>query len=202
MQKWRKVLLVGLLIMSIIGGLIGFAMGKSGIGEVKVWANIDMFSLFMLILLMIMVVCMIVDIYGIHKSKKQFGHAKFNVMIKTRKRSRNILIFLVLDTIFIFGMLLKSSDMHMLPLGGMVLIITLIQGLHYKASNGINEDGILYWGIYHSWNDIKSYKIENETLLEMNVLSKSCGFEYNNEIKFNFDKKDKADIEEFLVERL
>ena len=90
----------------------------------------------------------------------------------------------------------------LLPLCFMILIITLIQGFHYKAANGIGENGILHWGIYHSWNDVKSYKIENETVLEMNVLCKSCGFKYNNEIKFDFDKKDKDDIERFLAERL
>ena len=89
MQKWRKVLLVSIFIMAIIGGLIGFSMAKSGIKKVKVLANIDMFGIFMLILLIIIVICMIVDIHGIYKSKKQFGTAKFKVIIKTRKRLRN-----------------------------------------------------------------------------------------------------------------
>jgi len=31
MQKWRKVLLEGIFIMAIIGGFVGFAMGKFGI---------------------------------------------------------------------------------------------------------------------------------------------------------------------------
>jgi len=77
-----------------------------------------------------------------------------------------------------------------------------MHGLHYKANNGISENGILHWGIYHNWNDVKSYKIENETLLVMNILSKSFGFKYNNEIKFNFDREFKDNIESFLAERL
>jgi hypothetical protein len=36
----------------------------------------------------------------------------------------------------------------------------------------------------------------------MNVLSKLFGFKYNNEIKFNFDREFKEDIESFLAERL
>jgi len=202
MQKWRKVLLVSIFIMAIIGGLIGFAMAKSGIGKEKVLANIDMFGIFMLILLIIIVICMIVDIHGIYKSKKQFGTAKFKVIIKTRKRLRNILIFLVLDTIFVFGMFLNSPDMHTLPSCFMILILTLMQGLHYRVENGIGENGVLHYGQYHDWNDVKSYEIRDETLLEMNVLGKSCGFKYNNKIKFDFDKKDKADMERFLAERL
>jgi len=202
MQKWRKVLLVSLFIMAIIDGLIGFAMAKSGIGKVKVFANIDMFSLIMLILLIFIVVCMTLDIHGIFKSKNQFGPAKFKVMIKTRKRLRNVLIFLVLDTICEFGIFLYSTDMHMLPLCFIILLFTLIQIFHYKVDNGIGENGILHWGVYHSWTDVKSYKIDNEPSLEINILSKSFGFKYKNKIKFDFDKKDKDNIERFLAERL
>lgn len=46
------------------------------------------------------------------------------------------------------------------------------------------------------------YKIQNETLLEMNVLAELCGFKYDNKIKFNIDKNDKNDIEIFLSEKL
>ncbi|MCD2346171.1 DUF5673 domain-containing protein [Clostridium guangxiense] len=75
-------------------------------------------------------------------------------------------------------------------------------GGHYRAGNGIGENGILSFGVYHSWKDVKSYEIQNETLLEMNVLIKSCGFRYDNKIKFDFDKKGKNDIEIFLSEKL
>lgn len=202
MQEWRKVLLVGLFIMSIIGGLIGFFMAKSGMGKVNIWADVDVFTIFMLILLAIAFISIIIDIYRMHKSKIKFGYVKFKLMIKTRKRARNIFIFLILDTIFIFGLFLNSPTMHMFPLVVMILIQTFMHGLHYKANNGISENGILHWGIYHNWNDVKSYKIENETLLVMNILSKSFGFKYNNEIKFNFDRELKDDIESFLSERV
>lgn len=36
----------------------------------------------------------------------------------------------------------------------------------------------------------------------MNVPIKSCGFRHDNKIKFDFDKKDKNDIEIFLSEKL
>lgn len=77
-----------------------------------------------------------------------------------------------------------------------------MHGFRYRVDNGIGENGILHWGEYHSWNDVKSYKFENEKIIEMDVVSKLFGFKYNNEIKFEFDKKDRDDIERFLVERL
>ena len=202
MQKWRKVLIAVLFVMSIIGGVIGFVMAKSGIGKLNIWADVDVFTLFMLILLVIAFIGIIIDVYGMHKSKIKFGYAKFELMIKTRKRLRNIFIFLIIDTIFVLGLFLDSPTMHMFPMVVIILIQTFMHGIHYKVNNGISENGILHWGIYHNWNDVKSYKIENETLLEMNVLSKVFGFKYNNEIKFNFDRELKDDIESFLSERV
>lgn len=145
---------------------------------------------------------MIVDIYNIYKSKKQFGCAKFKLMPSTRKGLKNVLIFLAIDTMFIFGIFFIVSDMDLFPLCIIMLILTLMQGGHYRAGNGIGENGILSFGVYHSWKDVKSYEIQNETLLEMKVLIKSCGFKYDNKIKFDFDKKDKDYIEMFLSEKL
>ncbi|WP_297423054.1 DUF5673 domain-containing protein [Clostridium sp.] len=202
MQKWRKALIIFTLVMAIIGGLIGFAMGKTGLGKVKILGNLDVFSIFMFSLLVFMVGCLAFDIYKIHQGKKKFGNIKFEVTLKTRKRLRNVLIFFIVDTIFEFILFFTSIDMHILPACFMILLLTLMWTIHYITGDGISENGILHWGMYHSWSDIKSYKVENETLLEMNVLSKTFGFKYNNEIKFNFDREFKEHIESFLVEKL
>lgn len=204
MQKSRKIFIVLLFIAVIIGGFVGFAMGKYKLAEIKVLGSLDVFGLFMLVLLIIVFIIMIADIYNTYKSKKQFGYAKFKLIPSARKRTRNALIFLAIDTIFIFGIFLIVPDMDMglLPLCFMMSILTLIQWVHYRAGNGIGENGILSFGVYHSWKDVKSYKIENETSLEMNVLIKSCGFKCDNKIKFDFDKVDKDHIEMFLSEKL
>lgn len=204
MQKWRKVFLVFLFIAAIIGGVVGFAMAKYKMFKIKVLGSFDVFGLFMLGLLVIVFIIMIVDIYNIYKSKKQFGYAEFKLIPSARKRIRNVLIFLIVDTIFIFGtfLIVPDIDMTTFPLCFMMLILTLIHGIHYRAGNGLGENGVLSFGVFHSWLDVKSYKIKNETSLEMNVLIKSCGFKYYNKIKFDLDKKDKYNIEMFLSERL
>lgn len=204
MQKSRKVFLVLFFIALIIGGFVGFAIGKYKIAKIKVLGSLDVFGFFMLGLLIIVFIIMLVDIYNINKSKKQFGYAKFKLIPSTRKRVRNGLIFLVIDTIFIFVIFFSvpNMDMDPFPLCLMMLILTFIQGVHYRAGNGIGENGILSFGNYHSWEHIKSYKIENETLLEMNVLVNTCGFKCANKIKFDFDKVDKNAIEMFLSEKV
>lgn len=202
MQKWEKFLLISLFILAILGGLIGFAITESGIGEMKVLTNIDVSSLLALILLTIVITCAIFDTYETFESQKQFGTAKFEVTLNTRNRFRNVLIFLALVTIFEFGAFLYSIDIEILPSLFITLILNLIFAFHSMINNAIGENGILHWGIYHSWNDIKSHNIENENLLEMNVINNFFCFEYNCVIKFDFDEKDKEDIEKFLVDKL
>lgn len=202
MQKWEKFLLISLFLLAIIGGFIGFAINESGIGEMKVLANTNISSLVAFILLVIVIACAIFDIYETFESKTEFGTTKFEVTLNTRNRFRNILIFLSLIAIFEFGAFLYSLDTQILPSFFITLILTFIFAFHNRVNNGINENGVLHWGIYHSWNDIKSHNIENENLLKLTVLNKFFCLEYNYAIKFNFFEKDKIDIEKFLAEKL
>lgn len=202
MQKWEKFLLASLFILAILGCLLGFAITKTGIGEVKVLADIDLFGLIELILLIIVVICTIFDIYETYEIKNQFCNTEFKVIMNTKNRFRNILIFLVLLSVFELGTFLKSIDMYMLPLFFITLILTYMFAFHNKLANCINDNGILYWGIYYSWEDVKSYKIKNQILLEMNIINNFFSFEYNNIIKLNFAEEDKAAIEEFITKKL
>jgi len=92
--------------------------------------------------------------------------------------------------------------MHILPLCFITLILILLLVFHNRGDNGISENGILYCGIFHSLDDIESYKVEDELLLEINIVVDFFWFKYNNLVKFNFDEKDKDGIEFFLAERL
>jgi len=202
MQKWEKNLLIILLILAILGALLGFAITKSEIGQVKFLANIDIFGFMELALLIISIVCAIFDIYEIHSSKNQLGTSKFNLIITTRNRFRNLLILFILIIIFELAVFIYSTDMYILPLFFITLILILLLVLHNRVDNGINENGILYCGIFHSLDDIESYKVEDELLLEMNIVVDFFWFKYNNLVKFNFDEKDKDGIEVFLAEKL
>lgn len=193
MTRLRKVLFVTILISMLIGGLIGL-----GVGKIRVIGDIDVFGIFMLSSLIIVFISAIYDIYKIFKSQKQFGITKFKVIPSTRNKSRNILFFLVLETIFIFAISLISEEYKTLPLAFSILILTIISGLHGFGNNGINEEGVLYCGVYYSWSNIKHYKVESETLLEIIISYKLFGKKIDNIIRFNFDSKHKDDINDFL----
>lgn len=202
MQKWQKLLLIILCILAVFGGLIGFIITNSGIGDVKVFSNLDVFGLIELILLIISIVCGILDIYETHESKNEFGIPKYNLIIKTKNKLKTIIILFVLTSIIELIIFINLLDIHILPLLFITIILALILVFRNMSSNGLGENGILYCGIYHNWEDVKSLKIQDETLLEMNILINFFGFEYNNIVKFNFDEKDRSDIEIFLKERL
>ncbi|WP_297420294.1 hypothetical protein [Clostridium sp.] len=198
MPKLRKVLFIISFISMLIGGFVGFFMVKSGVGKIRVIADIDIFSIFMLFLLIIVTISAIYDVYKISKSQKQFGITKFTVIPNTRNRSRNILVFLILDTILVFAISLISREYKTLPLAFIVLISTIISGLHGFGNNGINENGVMYCGVYYSWSNIKYCRVESETLLEIIVSRKLYGRRWDDIIKFNFDSKHKDDINNFL----
>jgi hypothetical protein len=202
MQKWQKNLLIILIILAILGVLLGFAITNSEIGQVKFLANIDILGFLELALLLISIICGTLDIYEIYYSRSQLGTAKFNLILTTSNRLRNLLIFFVVIIILELIVFINSFDMHILPLCFITLILILLIIFHNKFDNGINENGILYFGIFHSLDDIESYNIEDELLLEMNIVVDFFWFKYNNLVKFNFDEKDKDGIEVFLEEKL
>lgn len=202
MKKRNKVVLIIIFIASVIGGIIGFAMGKSGIGKIKVIADVDVFNIFMLCLLVICVIASVYDVCKIYKSKKQFGITKFIVIPSTRKRSRNFFVFLILDTMLVFAISLSSGDYKTLTSGFMCLTMTIISGLHGFGKNGIGENGVLYCGVYYTWQKIKYGKVENETLIEIIAANKLFGKKYDNIIRFNFDSKEKASINSFFLEKI
>lgn len=199
MQKWEKFLLLSLLILAILGGLIGFAMTKSGLGDLKILFNIDIFGLLELTLLIIVIICAIFDIYETYENKKDFDTVKFKVMISARNRLRNILIFLILVSFIELGLFSNPVDMYMLPLFFITLILTAIFAFHNEIDNGISDNGILHWGIFYTFDDVKSYSVENETLLKMTVTNNFFGFKYYNIIKFDFDKNNAEDMKKFLA---
>lgn len=202
MEKWEKFLLISLFILAILGGLMGFTITESGIGKMKVLANIDISNLITLISLIIVIACTIFDIYETFDSKKQFGVSKFEVTLNIRNKFRNILIFLALILLFEFGVFLYSIDLQILPLFCITLILTLIFAIHSMLNNGIGENGVLHWGIFHSWNDITFFSMKDENLLKLSVVNNFFCFKYNYVIKFDFDETENEDIEKFLTEKL
>lgn len=202
MQTWKKFLLISLLIIAVVGALIGFIITKSGLGDVKILTNINIFTLIVLLLLLIAVTCGIFDAYETYESKQQLGDSKFGVKMQKINIFIASIVFLALVTLFEFGVFIESADINILLICFITLTLTLIFIIHSYIDNGFNENGLLHWGIFHSWADMQSYDISNDNLLKIIVINNFFTFEYSYIIKFNFYEKDKDEIEEFLSQVL
>ncbi|WP_238916738.1 hypothetical protein [Clostridium sp. YIM B02555] len=202
MQKWQKVFLVILFILAFLGAIIGFIMTYSGFGQINVFAEIDILGFFELILLFVAIICGIVDIYEIYDCIKLFGAKKFKLVLTTKNRLNYILVFFAAISLLEFGELITSKDMHLLPLLFITLILTTLFIIHVRSENGLSDNGIIYCGIYHNLADIKSYRIINNTILELNILINFFWFEYTNIIKFNLSEGDKNNVENFLTKKM
>jgi hypothetical protein len=73
--------------------------------------------------------------------------------------------------------------------------------MHSKAVNVIGEKGICYWGVYHSWNKIKSYEI-TENILKLKFEGKLLRKDYTSEMILFFDIKEKDNISDFLISKI
>lgn len=202
MQKWEKFLILILLILALLGTLIGFTLTKFGIDKIKILADIDVFGLFEILLLIIVIFCAIFDIYETYECNNQFINSKVKVIAKSKTTFRNIFIFFIFLCILELGIFFYSFDIYILPLLFINLILTSMIFYHNSINDCINDDGLLYWGIYYNWNYINSYKLEEKTLLKINLINMFFIFEYNSEIQFNFDLEYRNDIEKLISENL
>ncbi|WP_297429270.1 DUF986 family protein [Clostridium sp.] len=202
MQKWEKYLLIILFILGILGSLIGFILTKSGIGNLEIFKNIDIFSFLELFLLALANACAIFDIYETYNGRNELGSVMFSITLNNKDKLIYVLIVLIFINIFEFGVFLYSPDAYIPPLLCMTMLLTFIIAFHNKAGNVIGENGVLHWGIYYSWEDIESLNIENDTLLKVNLINVFFGFEYTHIVKFDFTKSDKEDLKNFLDSKL
>lgn len=66
--------------------------------------------------------------------------------------------------------------------------------VHSLIPNGINEKGIIHWGVFHPWDDIDSYSFTDKYLV---ITLKSN----NKKITFIVAKEDKEMVKNFLKEK-
>ncbi len=202
MQKWRRVLLAGLLIAAVIGGILGFFMAKSGSWKDNVIGSINGFDLFMFSFVVIVLICEIIDIYSVNKGKRQFGSVKFSVAIQSAKRLKKVFIILVVISVAEFIGFAFSPTLAIFSLCMMASMLTVRYGIHNHSSNAIGENGICQWGVFHQWEKVKSYEIKDGNLLNVKIVQRVLWLKYDNEIKLLINTNEKEEIDEYLTDRI
>ncbi|AIS53452.1 hypothetical protein TKV_c23260 [Thermoanaerobacter kivui] len=132
------------------------------------------------------------DIYDVFKAKKHFGKTKWNI-----KTTNNSLVLAMSIYIILIAAISNTNlkDTLHTKLLAMIFIAGIIPLAHSLIPNGINEKGIMHWGVFHRWDDIDSYSFTDKYLV---VTLKPN----NKKITFIVAKDDKEMIKDFLKRKI
>lgn len=193
MSKWKKNLLILGSFIFLAGVIPGIVISKLA---TKGQSNI--FKIVALIFSSIAMVCIMWDIISTVMMRKNLGESKFKLVAKTQKGLKAMLIFFIVLFFIELFISVFSEDISSLPLCILMLMLVANQAFHFLSENCIGENGIINWGVYHSWENIRNYKIGDNCLVEFDITKKGLGIELENTASFYCDEEQQKDIEEFL----
>ncbi|MDI3519883.1 MAG: hypothetical protein PWQ34_2030 [Caldanaerobacter sp.] len=146
---------------------------------------------FFSVLLVLVIFATIWDIYDVFKAKKHFGQTKWNI-----KTNNNFLALAI--SVYVILIVASANTNLKDTLHTKLLAMAFIAGIAYLVRslmpNGINEKGIMHWGVFHTWDDIDSYSFTDKYL----VITLKPN---NKKITFIVDKDEKEMIKNFLKEK-
>jgi len=192
MQKWRAVLLGILGICVVLGVFIGMFLRKSGIGSIKI-SRLSIFEVVELICLVIVIICAIFDFLKIRKDKKKFGKLRNSITNLKAGRTRFGLIGITSVVIFelvIFGI---SPSVSMFIMFLMVVVPAFMFFYHNIQKNGVNENGIFFWGVFFLWKQVKGYIAKEPDQIDIVVIQK-VGSNFDNKISLKIKIDEYGDV--------
>jgi hypothetical protein len=191
MNKNRAVIIV--IVIGFLGIIIGFLCKENILQKI--------FS----VLLVLAIFATIWDVYNAFRNKKYFGQTKWNVKnVKTNNITLGfaiIIAIIMLSSMLIIPISVNNNlnDTLHTKLFAMYFIVYFIGWtaylIHSLLPNEINEKGIMYWGVFHTWDDIDSYSFADRYF----VITLKPN---NKKITFIVDKYEKEMIKNFLKEKL
>ncbi|QAA32541.1 DUF986 family protein [Clostridium manihotivorum] len=193
MSKWKKRLLILLSLIFLAGIIPGIVISKL---ETKGQSNI--FKILALIFSSIAFVCLMWDIISTIMIRKDIGESKFKLVAKTKKGLKAMLLFFIILFFIELLIVIFSKDISNLPLCILMLMLVANQAFHFASENCIVENGIINWGVYHRWENIRKYKIGDNCLVEFDITKKGLGVELENRASFYCNEEEKEAVEEFL----
>ncbi|HHW57293.1 MAG TPA: DUF986 family protein [Clostridia bacterium] len=177
--KKELLIIIAIFIFGIIGIIVGLLVRE------------DILQKFFSALLVVVIFATIWDIYDVFKAQKCFGQIKWNVKTTNNYSLLSIYIYAILIPL-IFNVNFK--DTLRTKLLAMIFIAGIIPLVHSLIPDGINEKGIMHWGVFHTWDDINSYSFTDKYLV---VTLKPN----NRKITFIVARDDKETIKDFLKEK-
>ncbi len=201
MQKIKKINLFIALIVFVVSALIAFILIKTGVGKIKISGKLSTLDLIMLGFAVVALIICIIDIYKIKTYKKKIGDVRFNVSIKINKLFDLANILLTLLSISQLVLFVFNNEIMSLIYAIILLEFSSTNLMHSKSKNTLGEKGLYHWGIYHSWEKVKSYEID-ENILTLKVEVRPLGIKSINPIKLFFNINERDNISDFLNSKI
>ncbi|KHO63173.1 hypothetical protein THYS13_12870 [Thermoanaerobacter sp. YS13] len=147
---------------------------------------------FFSVLLVLVIFATIWDVFNVVKAKKDFGQTKWNIKTNNNSLVLAISMYVILIAASINANLKDTLHIKFLAMAFIGWIAYLVRSL---IPNGINEKGIMHWGVFHTLDNIDSYSFTDKYL----VITLKPN---NKKITFIVDKDKKEIIKNFLKEKL
>lgn len=201
MQKWRAVLFVFLGIFTILGFGIGILFVRTGIGSIKI-SRINLFDVFELVCLGAMSICVAFDLTKINRDRKKFGRLKNDINNLYAGRTRIGTIALLCLVIFeVVNFAFKPTLMLFLMIF-VVAELALMFIYHDIQRSGVNENGILFWGVYYPWKQIKGYTEKAPDQINIVLRQKITGTKFENKIWIKVKNEEYDTVLDLFRERV
>lgn len=198
MQKHKSVVFFFLL-FAVLGFVFGTIFTDGEIASIRI-SKITALDLFEMVCLCIVSICVVFDFVKIDKDKKKFGQIKNN--IKNLYITRTRLGAIILACVVIFEVIIFAFNPTLI-----IFLLTLMAAefavwFFYRNTqrNGVNENGILFWGVYYPWEKIKSYTIEASDHFSVVVSQKVFEKKYDEKLRFKVSSIEYSDVSNLIKE--
>jgi MFS family permease len=194
MKNRKFIVLIIISISIIIGIFLGFYFIESGWPD-RFYNGIKGIDWIMIAGIILMILCMtIIIISFLYNKKKAFEMIIKLYPLNYKMQSKRLilsLIILVFSIILVsYSLSISSICMFSLMAGNCVLVI-----LPLYFTNGLYENGVMYSGIFYSWENIISYNYKEDNIIIFEIKSK---FKMPLEVKFFFKSISCSEIDEIL----
>lgn len=201
MLKRKRMLLIIFFMSAAAGVVLGVLLsGKTGSA-----AHMNGFSWAAAVFAVAALGAQIVSFLSIKKDQKQFGTSRFTVNIRRLKLLKLIFFLFLVLTAAVGAIAVASSDPALLPIFLLSAAIALMYGVRNNLDNGINENGVFYWGVFYAWDKAMRYKIEemhHKTVLILEIKIWSRGLDFDFDLNLILNPREKDEIERFVKEKV
>lgn len=200
MELTRNKIAIFTLIILIIGAAAGLFLAGSDINSVRAgqWIHVD----FIMMSILVLISCIVIyDILSTWWRGRRAGNLIFRVYSIMFKLHLTSLIFLVFALLFIVYYFSASYTMSKL-LGFFILSVLILQfAFHLGMRDGINENGIIFWGEYFDWRKIHhfSWNRKSADILILKITMTTLGMKFIYDLKCRINAEEKDEIEKLLL---